>query len=213
MNLNADRIFYDMGHQGMIFLIANIVVMVCTMVILLSILFDFVSYHRPKLSKKSTFSLVDTGSMFFYFFIYSILLQAKQGRISIESGITFKLLILAGTVLVIAGCYVNIAGRIALRHNWANQVTIYQDQTLVTRNVYRIVRHPLYASLIWMFSGGCLIYTNFIALMSVVFLFIPMMYYRAKQEEKLLVSELAGYSEYLKRTGMFFPKFNIHDKL
>jgi protein-S-isoprenylcysteine O-methyltransferase Ste14 len=213
MNLNTERIFYDIGHQGMIFLLANMVVMVCAIVILLSILFDFVSYHRPKVSKKKLNSLVDTGSMFLYFFIYCFLLQSPKGRIITEAGIINTLFIITGIIPVIAGCYVNIAGRIALRHNWANQVTIYQDQTLVTGSVYRIVRHPLYASLIWIFSGGSLIYTSYFALLSVVIIFIPMMVYRAKQEEKLLVNELAGYSEYKKRTGMFFPKINIYDKL
>jgi len=39
-----------------------------------------------------------------------------------------------------------------------------------------------------------------------VFGFIPMMYYRAKQEEKLLIQEFPEYPAYMKKTGMFFPR-------
>ena len=208
-----DQLSFAIREQGLFFLVANLVVMVCTGIIILSILMDFVKYHRPRQSKKKINSLVDTGSMFFYFFVYCFLLQTEWGRKVPESAILTKLVQLAGVLLVVAGCYVNVAGRMALRHNWANQVTIYRDQTLVTGSAFRIVRHPLYASLIWMFTGGCLIYTDYIALLSVVFIFIPMMYYRAKQEEKLLGNEFTGYSEYLKRTGMFFPKIRTHEKL
>ena len=112
-----------------------------------------------------------------------------------------------GAILVIVGCYINIKGRFTLKHNWANQVTIYHDQTLVTSGVYKIVRHPLYASIILMLVGGCFVYTNFIAMLSIFIVFIPMMYYRAKQEERLLQSEFAEYVDYKKEVWMLFPKF------
>jgi protein-S-isoprenylcysteine O-methyltransferase Ste14 len=32
------------------------------------------------------------------------------------------------------------------------------------------------------------------------------MYYRAKQEETLLVGEFKDYTDYQKKVGMFFPK-------
>ncbi|MGK0469242.1 MAG: protein-S-isoprenylcysteine O-methyltransferase Ste14, partial [Clostridium sp.] len=40
----------------------------------------------------------------------------------------------------------------------------------------------------------------------VTFIFIPFMYYRAKQEETLLIQTFSEYNDYIKRTGMFFPK-------
>jgi protein-S-isoprenylcysteine O-methyltransferase Ste14 len=213
MKPHVDKLISALAHQGIFFLCANMVVMLCAVIIILSILVDFVKYHRPEESKKKSKSLVETGSMFLYFFVYCFLLKTEQGRVIIESVLSMKMVVVAGVLLVIAGCYVNVAGRMALRHNWANQVTIYKDQTLVTRSVYRFVRHPLYASLIWMFAGGCLIYTSYVALLSVVFIFIPMMFHRAKQEEKLLAGEFTEYSEYIEHTGMFFPKIRTHEKL
>jgi protein-S-isoprenylcysteine O-methyltransferase Ste14 len=192
---------------------ANLIIIICTIIILFAILADFIKFHRPDESKKKLNSWVETGTMFLYFFVYYLLMQLKTGRIILSSKVMTNLFIIAGMLLIIAGCYVNIMGRKMLQHNWANQVTIYHDHTLVSGNVYKIIRHPLYASLIWMLSGGCLIYSDYIALLSVVFIFIPMMYYRAKQEEALLLSEFTEYSEYQKHTGMFFPKIRKYGKI
>ncbi|MCL2652151.1 MAG: isoprenylcysteine carboxylmethyltransferase family protein, partial [Candidatus Azobacteroides sp.] len=109
-------------------------------------------------------------------------------------------------ILVILGCYVNVQGRLTLKQNWANQVTIYRHQQFVSGSVYKWVRHPLYASLIWMFCGAALIYGNWLALLSIFVIFVPMMIYRAKQEEKLLCEEFSEYADYQRKTGMLFPK-------
>jgi protein-S-isoprenylcysteine O-methyltransferase Ste14 len=111
-------------------------------------------------------------------------------------------------LIIIVGCIINILGRFRLGGNWANQVKIYKDQTLVTKAVYGIVRHPLYASLIWMFYGASLVYLNYAAFLANSLLFIPFMYYRAKQEETLLAKEFKGYNKYRENVGMFFPKEN-----
>ena len=106
--------------------------------------------------------------------------------------------------LIVLGCGVNIAGRLNLGRNWANQVTIYEDQRLVTGVVYRLVRHPLYASLIWMFYGASLVYANVAAALANTLVFVPFMIYRARQEEKLLLKEFKDYAAYRARVGMFF---------
>jgi hypothetical protein len=112
---------------------------------------------------------------------------------------------IAGLALVVLGSAVNIMGRFALGRNWGNQVIIYQDHTLVTGGMYRFVRHPLYASLIWMFIGASLVFQNWASLLATLFIFLPAMYYRGKLEEKALIAQFPGYAEYRDRTGMFFP--------
>jgi len=111
-----------------------------------------------------------------------------------------------GSALLIVGAIVNIRGRLRLGKNWANQVVIYQDQTLITTDVYRLVRHPLYASLIWMFAGASLVYGNYLAFLANALIFLPFMTYRAKQEERSLANEFKNYNEYQQKVGMFFPK-------
>lgn len=196
----------DLYSYGTIFLVANAVVVICTIITIFAILIDFVQYHQPKVNKKKVNSWIETGSMFVYFFIYYLLMHVKSGRVSLNSEAFANLLYISGSVLIIVGCYVNVKGRFALKHNWANQATIYHDHTLVTGSIYRIVRHPLYASLIWMLLGGALIYFNYFSFLSVILIFLPMMYNRAKLEEKLLKTEFSEYATYQKQVGMFFPK-------
>ena len=100
----------------------------------------------------------------------------------------------------------NILGRLSLGRNWANHIKIYSDHVLVSGGVYNIVRHPLYASLIWMFLGASLVYFNYLAFLAIAFVFSPFMYYRAKQEEELLLKEFEEYNAYQQKVGMFFPK-------
>jgi len=69
-----------------------------------------------------------------------------------------------------------------------------------------VVRHPLYASIMLMLFGGSIAYRNWLSAVLTAFVFIPFMYYRAKQEETLLQEEFTEYEEYKNTTGMFFPK-------
>jgi protein-S-isoprenylcysteine O-methyltransferase Ste14 len=72
--------------------------------------------------------------------------------------------------------------------------------------MFRLVRHPLYASLIWMFLGASLAYLNWVALSITLLIFLPAMAWRASQEEQLLAQSFPAYAAYRRRTGMFFPK-------
>jgi protein-S-isoprenylcysteine O-methyltransferase Ste14 len=93
-----------------------------------------------------------------------------------------------------------------LGKNWANQIKIYSKHTLITKGVYKIVRHPLYASLIWIFYACSVLYLNWLAFLLNTLIFVPMMNYRAKQEEELLEKQFKDYKRYKNKVGRFFPK-------
>ena len=48
--------------------------------------------------------------------------------------------------------------------------------------------------------------SNYLVIILNTVVFIPFMYYRAKQEEKELIKTFKEYKKYRKETGMFFPK-------
>ncbi len=206
MNYDIQIPVPDFGNYNPFFLVANIVATTCTLIVIFSIIYDFVKYHRPKQNEKKRNNWVETGSMFVYFFIFTLFLKPEWGKFDVRSDLLFAIIQLTAISILIISCYVNIKGRLVLQHNWANQVTIYHNHTLITNSVYKWVRHPLYASLIWMFIAGSLIFCSYLALLSVIFIFVPMMYYRAKQEEQLLTIKFPEYLQYQKKTGMFFPK-------
>jgi protein-S-isoprenylcysteine O-methyltransferase Ste14 len=188
----------------MILIIADVIIGICLLALFISIIINF-SESSNKRAKREKRSIVETGSMSFFFIVFYLLIRFKIGEISVDQNIRFWLIVI-GLTMVVSGCIINIFGRFNLGKNWANQVKIYDDQTFIRTGVYGLVRHPLYASLILMFYGACLAYPNYLAFLANTLIFIPFMYYRAKQEETLLTKTFKAYTKYQQEVGMFFPR-------
>jgi protein-S-isoprenylcysteine O-methyltransferase Ste14 len=176
-----------------------------------SLFIDFSMYGNKTDVKKSKRSIVATGSIVAFYGIYFTILQFGWGSVSFANqlGAIYYLnvfIVLLSTTMIVTGAIINTLGRWQLKGNWADHIRIYEEHTLITSGVYNAVRHPLYTSIILMLFGGCLAYKNLLCAALTVFVFIPFIYYRAKQEENMLREEFAEYDEYKKNTGMFFPK-------
>ncbi|MEI6378373.1 MAG: isoprenylcysteine carboxylmethyltransferase family protein [Candidatus Falkowbacteria bacterium] len=187
-------------------LIASLLVGLCVLAVLFAVLIDFVEFQKRVGAKKERKSMVETGSMLFFLLLFYFLLGSGFGRISLSISSLKVSLVILGLIILIVGAFVNIKGRFDLGRNWANQIKIYNDHSLVIVGAYRLIRHPLYSSIIWMFFGASLVYLNYLACLFNLLIFIPMMYCRAKQEENLLSKEFPGYKDYQEKTGMFFPR-------
>ena len=181
---------------------------ICSSVIALfaSILIDFTLYSRDEHIKKEKKSIVETGTMTLFLVIFYLILMTKIGIVPVNDSNLKHIIIVLGTIAIVIGCIMNIMGRFNLGSNWANHIKIYDEHTLVQKGMYKIVRHPLYASIMLMFYGACLVYRNLLCFLAVTVIFIPFMYYRAKQEEALLIQTFSEYNDYKNRVGMFFPK-------
>lgn len=186
-------------------LIIQAIISVSVFALFLSVFIDFMLFSQSHHVQKERKSVVETGTMTVFFIIYYIILVSKVGTIGLASEFVKQLMMILGTVMILSGCAANIKGRFNLGRNWANQIKIYKTHTLVQTGMYSIVRHPLYSSIILMFYGGCLVYRNITAFTAVSVIFVPFMYYRAKQEETLLLQSFPNYEEYKKKTGMLFP--------
>jgi len=114
--------------------------------------------------------------------------------------------IVVGALISAFGAVFQIVGRIQLGRSWSNQIKIYEHQTLVTTGVYSVIRHPLYATFIVMFFGNALMYSNWLAGLLTAAVFVPMMDFRARQEEKILCEVFDDYPAYMKSTGRLFVK-------
>jgi protein-S-isoprenylcysteine O-methyltransferase Ste14 len=186
--------------------ILYLIIAFCFLAIILSVIADFSEFDKNNKTKDKKRSIVTTGTMFLFFTFFYILLRFGIGVVQINNIYLRLLPAFAGIIIIIIGTFVNIKGRIDLGKNWANQIKIYQNHEFITRGVYKIVRHPLYASLIWIFFGASLAYLNYGGFLANALIFFPFMHYRAKQEEKLLEKEFTEYKNYKLKTGMFFPK-------
>jgi protein-S-isoprenylcysteine O-methyltransferase Ste14 len=181
-------------------------VLLCAFATLTAVLLNFLLAQKAAAVKRERRSVVATGTMLGFFAGYYCLLRFRIGAVDFLPGPIEPVAAVVGLALLVAGTCVNILGRIALGGNWGDHIRIYQDHGLITRGVYRLLRHPLYASLIWMFCGAALVFQNWLALLANLGLFLPAMYYRARQEEVALTVEFPAYAAYRRTTGMFFPK-------
>jgi len=176
--------------------------------IVIAVLIDFLENHSNNKTRKAKRSFVETGTMTLFFVLFYISIRFSIGKIDVSINEIFMWIISAFCwIVILIGVYFNLSGRVLLGKNWANQIKIYKNHTLVRKGVYNIVRHPLYASLIWIFYACSILYANWLAFLLNTLIFVPMMYYRAGQEEKLLAEQFKNYKDYIKEVGMFIPKF------
>lgn len=94
-----------------------------------------------------------------------------------------------------------------LGKNWSVSVELREEHELVTRGVYRFIRHPMYAAIwLWSVAQGMLL-ANWLAGWSVVPAFATMYFLRVGREERLMCESFgAAYREYMLRTGRLFPR-------
>ncbi|MPW26957.1 hypothetical protein GC105_14320 [Alkalibaculum sp. M08DMB] len=187
--------------------IIRIIISFCMTALVISIVADFVFYGTEEHVKKSKRSIVATGTMFLFFFVYFGVIKSGLGQYHFLDEQIERVSSILGTIMIILGVITNILGRLKLKANWANHIKIYDSHKLIRTGIYRIVRHPLYASLMLMLFGGVLVYKNYLSFFLTNFVFLPFMDYRVNQEESMLLKEFPEYEEYKRDTGKFFPKF------
>ena len=191
--------------QALLRAAAPAVVAACTAAALLAVAVNFLFAPPRSTIRSERKSVVATGTMLGYFVLLYLLLRFQFGVVRLPLGMADLLLDL-GLVLMVAGTAVNVLGRVTLGGQWGDHVVLYQDHALVDTGVFRWVRHPLYASLIWMACGAALIFRNLAALLATLGVFLPAMVYRARQEESALSALFPGYAAYRRRTGMLVPR-------
>ena len=95
-----------------------------------------------------------------------------------------------------------------LGRNWTPTLGLREEHTLITKGVFKYIRHPMYAAhLLWAVAQP-LILTNWIAGFSFLIAQIPQYLLRIGEEEGMMLDQFGEvYQEYMHRTGRFLPKF------
>jgi protein-S-isoprenylcysteine O-methyltransferase Ste14 len=110
-----------------------------------------------------------------------------------------------GGALFFGGLMTAIAGRLHLGDNWANieDYQVLPEQALVTKGVYRYIRHPIYAGDMFLLVGLQLALNS-----KLVFAMLAPLLVIAKQavaEESILAKQFPTYDEYKSQTKRFIP--------
>ncbi len=89
---------------------------------------------------------------------------------------------------------------------WRIQAGLNEDHKLVTSGAYRIVRHPIYASMLWMLFAGIALVGSLPGWPIAVALFVLGTEIRTHVEDGLLRERFgAEFEEWKRRTPAYFP--------
>lgn len=109
-----------------------------------------------------------------------------------------------GILFIAAGAWLGLAGVRDLGRNRTPFPKPLADGHLVQAGVYRLVRHPLYAALIWLGLGWSLVFGSptgaAIAIVQAVFLDA-----KARREERWLGEKFSGHAAWSKEVKRFVP--------
>jgi protein-S-isoprenylcysteine O-methyltransferase Ste14 len=91
--------------------------------------------------------------------------------------------------------------------NWSPSLEIREKHELITKGIYGLIRHPMYASQwLWVIAQPLLL-QNWIAGLLNFIIFIPFYFLRVQAEEKMMLDTFGEeYKNYLQKTGAVFPK-------
>jgi protein-S-isoprenylcysteine O-methyltransferase Ste14 len=183
---------------------------ITALLLLSSVVGKFVEYHFKRPTRKQRVRqthIVETFSMSVVIVIIFNLLQLRIGEVQTDSG-TRLIALLFGGVLVLMGTVLHIWAKIAIGGFWSNQMEVQQHHQIVTAGPYAIVRHPMYSSIILWLIGNCVVFFNYMAVILTLLLFIPMMIWRSRGEDKLLQKiDTNAFAIYSRNVSQLIPRF------
>jgi protein-S-isoprenylcysteine O-methyltransferase Ste14 len=106
--------------------------------------------------------------------------------------------------VVVAALGASLAGYLAvvlvfLENRWAGRtIETYAGQQVISTGPYAVVRHPMYAGTSLLYVATPLALGSWWAVLPAL-AFIPVFVFRIRNEEEVLVRELAGYDEYRRK--------------
>lgn len=112
-----------------------------------------------------------------------------------------------GIVVFVGAIFMLWRSHADLGLNWSTTLRITGQHSLVTRGVYRHIRHPMYtAHLLWAIAQGLLL-SNWFAGWAFLVLSVPLYIIRIPKEEQMMLEHFGEeYRAYKSRTGRLIPR-------
>lgn len=112
-----------------------------------------------------------------------------------------------GVIILAAALLVFWRAHVHLGLNWSPSLEIREKHELITRGIYGVIRHPMYASQwLWVIAQPLLL-QNWIAGWLNLLVFIPFYLLRVTAEEQLMIDRFGdGYRAYMDKVGAVLPK-------
>lgn len=113
-----------------------------------------------------------------------------------------------GGVAMAVGLWLFWRSHADLGESWSVTLELNTHHRLVTRGVYRRVRHPMYTSFFVLGVGQALLLSNWIAGFAGLAATLLLVVIRVPNEEAMMIEAFGDeYREYMRRTGGIVPRF------
>lgn len=111
-----------------------------------------------------------------------------------------------GIIILIIGGLIMVISRIQLGKYGTPVIHTGEEHKLVTKGLYKVVRHPMYFGAILMMLGSYIAFRSLLVLIGIVISYIPLMKMRIKMEEETLIGTFGDdYRNYIKQTKKLIP--------
>ena len=113
----------------------------------------------------------------------------------------------SGVAVMLASLWLFWRSHVDLGQNWSVSLEVRENHELISNGVYRLVRHPMYASIwLWGIAQGMLL-ENWLAGWATLPAFAAMYFIRTPREERLMIETFGeSYRQYSAQTGRVFPR-------
>lgn len=113
-----------------------------------------------------------------------------------------------GVALIAVAVIIFWRAHVDLGLNWSPTLEVREKHELITKGIYSVIRHPMYASQIFWSIAQILLLQNWIAGFSSLVVFIPFYFMRVRAEEQLMLEQFGDrYRTYMQKVGGVFPRF------
>ena len=166
---------------------------------------------RPLLTEESKKDQYQTIFLFLFLFAcpflitfpyleYSFILKTV---LPLEVTIAFWIL---GTIMIILGGITLVTSRVILGVHGSLKIDIKENHKLIIKGPYQVIRHPIYAGILFILLGYSLSFSSIISSIIILLVLLPLGRGRMALEEKLLTQTFGDeYLAYMKRTKRLIP--------
>jgi protein-S-isoprenylcysteine O-methyltransferase Ste14 len=114
-----------------------------------------------------------------------------------------------GVILLGGALFIFWRAHADLGINWSPTLEIRAQHELITRGIYGLIRHPMYASQWVLVFAQPLLLQNWIAGFAGLLAFIPFYALRVRAEEQLMIETFGDqYRQYMQNVGAVIPKLS-----
>jgi len=164
---------------------------------------------RPISKERDQFKYTKLSIMLFLMFPFLSYIPYLEFKFLIQRFFpiwdNFSIYLVSITFLLI-GCIILLYSRLLLGKLASSRIVIEQNHMLMTKGIYKYIRHPIYLGMLLIFFGYALSFKAMIIPFSFLIIFFLIFNNRMNLEEQLLTEEFGKeYELYMKKTKRFIP--------